>query len=735
MPEPVMAKGTPHWETLEEHTVNCLQVLKMLKQLYPDIPDDVGVPNFFIDMFYSLFFHDFGKAASGFQKQLKDGIRWNYRHEVLSACFIPLLDLPGDILKTVALGIITHHKSVDYLRNYNPKWDGGLWKEKLKEVEPNLSYLKNLTQKIPELSKEIIGIELPVCKFPDNIDELENSYVFCVKPFRKAMRKKQENLLTGKYALILKGFINACDHLASSGITNIHRFPENIRKKFSFNKLNTIQEISSNTTGNTILTAPTGSGKTESSLLWSQKNQNDSGGRRVFYVLPYTASINAMFERFLNIFEENQISVQHGKSSLYLYNFFNKISNDYTFSTLKAKEKANLARKIYTSVNILTPFQILKSFFGVKGFEMQLAKMNRGLFIFDEIHAYDPHTTALILETINQLKKVYNAEFFIMTATLPSFLRNMISEILSGANEIRMPDNEMKVFTRHRVEVLDGGIRDCLNQIKIELEKGKKVLVIANTVKTAQEIYRKLRDYSDDPALIHSRFMQRDRNRIESKADNRQLLVSTQVVEVSLDIDYDMLFSEPAPLDALIQRMGRVNRKRRKGICPIYITREGSEADKYIYSTDIVLKTLDVLERESILDEIKLQRMIDHVYGSGYGEEDLKKYKTALDLYKSCISGLYPFMEYPDKEEDFYQMVKSVNVIPISFRDEFKSEIEAGRIFEALKFYLTISPGMFFALKKKEGVIRDEKSKDIFVNRVYEEELGLLTDEMESNMI
>ena len=79
-------------ESLIQHTENTLKVLKSIKNSYPEVPEICDVPNFWNHLFYSIFFHDFGKAATGFQNQLKCGDSWHYRHEILSASFINSLD-------------------------------------------------------------------------------------------------------------------------------------------------------------------------------------------------------------------------------------------------------------------------------------------------------------------------------------------------------------------------------------------------------------------------------------------------------------------------------------------------------------------------------------------------------------------------------------------------------------------------------------------------------------------
>ena len=75
-------------ETLMQHTENTLKVFKSIKDSFPEVPTICDVPKFWEHLFFSLFFHDFGKAATGFQEYLNGGHRWNYRHEILSASFI-----------------------------------------------------------------------------------------------------------------------------------------------------------------------------------------------------------------------------------------------------------------------------------------------------------------------------------------------------------------------------------------------------------------------------------------------------------------------------------------------------------------------------------------------------------------------------------------------------------------------------------------------------------------------
>ena len=389
------------------------------------------------------------------------------------------------------------------------------------------------------------------------------------------------------------------------------------------------QEDSGDTTGQLMLSAPTGSGKTEAALLWSNRNQTETKGNRVFYVLPYTASINAMYNRLTELVSDEKIGVLHGKAAYFVYQQL--VDKEYTpqEAATAAREEVGLTRKICRPYKVLTPFQLLKAFFGIRSFEMQMAEMSKGLFIFDEIHAYDPHTTALILTMIKRLREDYDANFCIMTATMPQFLRHKINDAIGKLTLVEMEPEERDKFTRHSLKVLNGNIHDAIPLIKERLRQGQRVLVVCNTVQQAQDVFQELQYVTENPKLLHSRFILRDRERIEKELDSADLLVGTQAVEVSLDIDFDCLFTEPAPIDALIQRFGRVNRKRQKGLCDVYICKEGGENDHFIYSADKIQRTLNVFGSVNVLHESNIQGLIDEVYTEGYNDKEQEKFESS----------------------------------------------------------------------------------------------------------
>lgn len=725
----ILAKGIENGgETLIEHTKRALNVFKSIRNAFPEIPKIVDNEKFYENLFISIFLHDFGKAAVGFQKMLMTGEKWGYRHEILSAGFISCLKYPENVKKNIALAIITHHRDLFELQeNYSTISPTGQenYLNKLKELDNNFSYLQFMLNQLKDWSYEYLGYYHDIILKEVSLDMLIDAYKYTVVDYLNDYEnKKVEDV---KNRMLLKGFLTTCDHLSSASYDHIILAVNDMKSIYNFKQYKEVQYEAMTTKGSAILIAPTGYGKTEASLLWSDFNQNSIKGKRVFYVLPYTASINAMYKRFVNTIGDGKVALLHGKSSYFLYKEFSKLSEDYVSVKKYVKNVQGLAKKLYKPYKVLTPFQILKYFFGVKGYEQHIGEMTEGLFILDEIHAYDPHTTALLIDILKYLKENYSAEVFIMSATLPDFIKNMFKNELNINTEIVVDTGELKKIKRHRINIIKGNIFDNIDMIIDEIKKrNRKILIVCNTVKNAQNIYSKLKNYSQSRALLHSRLILLDREKVENILKDVNILVGTQAVEVSLDIDYDVLFTEPAPIDALIQRFGRVNRKGEKGISNIYIFSEGSEADKFIYKNQQILNnTIKLLGECDVLDEQSIQELVNEVYKNGYDERDLEEFNQARKSFENVIKNLVPFIDNKQVKEDFYSLFDNREVVPTRFKDLYLNLVKEKKYYDAMGYILSISEGKFISLSKKG--LTDKIDDDVYeVMCDYDDELGLL---------
>ena len=466
-------------ETLIEHTENCLSVYFSMRETMPFLTEISGEPDFFDHLFYTVALHDFGKAATGFQAQLRsDAERWGYRHEILSVGFVAGLNYPPSTKQAIGLAILTHHKDIQTLKEQYPCFPPQnpgykTWETRMAELEPNWDALMRIQERVGHWYPGDNCLFTPLF----SLDELINGYQDFLIPYFNDWEDYcdgEDDRLTalhGRYGMLLRGCMIACDHLASAGRTKIYRALDNLgghlRRQIEqrgrvFRGWDEFQGAASKTSGHLMLSAPTGSGKTEAAMLWSDANESESRGQRVFYVLPYTASINAMYNRLLNLVSEDRIGLLHGKANYFLYR--SMVDREYTpdQARVETRRTQDLTRKICRPYKVLTPFQLLKAFFGMRGFEMQFAEMAGGLFIFDEIHAYDPHTTALILTMVERLRQDYSSQFCIMTATMPRFLKQMFVDAIGEIAEVEMSSEKRNKFTRHRVRLLDSGIVDTI---------------------------------------------------------------------------------------------------------------------------------------------------------------------------------------------------------------------------------------------------------------------------------
>ena len=732
----IWAKTSPA-ETLMEHTEKCLSVFASIRKSFPYLSSICDQDAFFEYLFCAVAIHDIGKAASGFQQLWE---KWGYRHEILSASFVRCLGhLTAFSQKAVALAVITHHKDISQLRErYATSFPVNKheFSRRINELSPNMDAIAAHLAAIPSWATQYLGYSLPAPIIPTDTKALIDAYQFAVRWYVHLWNEDERNDLHAVYGIFLRGLIITCDHLASGGHSQIRESVADVLAKLGISQLREFQKKMHTIHGHAMLFAPTGSGKTEASMLWADRNQDSA--RRVFYVLPYTASINAMYSRLAKKFGNDDVGILHGKANYFIYKSF----LDQEYSTKDAEKQTQqiqrLTKKIYRPVKILTPFQILKAFFGEKGWESMLAEMAGGLFVFDEIHVYEPHITALILQSVKHLSMM-GARFLFLSATFPKFLKQKIHQTLPDIqtfdDEEMFPGGEKVLLhrPRHQVFLLSGEITEYLTQIEKDLADSKKILVVCNTVSRAQEVYLALKKQAKSPVLIHGRFILRDRREKELTLKDSDLLVGTQVVEVSLDIDFDVLYSEPAPIDALVQRFGRVNRNRQEVIiAPVYIFSKGSAKDQYFYDSLRIEATLAAFSDVQQISPWMISQMIEQVYSQGYNEQEQRQFDEAFSSFARMLDSLCPFIE--SKQEDFFHLIRSLEVIPAKFEQDYLYCREQGDFFQAMEYLTSISFGQRAMLKKDDRISLRREGRYYVVDAEYDHELGLRLEQPQSGI-
>ncbi len=753
-------------ESLARHTWDVLQRLAEFIALRPNLPQALAMPRLWQALFWAAFLHDFGKAASGFQARLRGGDKWPYRHEVLSLAFVDWVaaDFTTEELAWLVATIVSHHKDAEEIesRYAEPEENEEDWLDSLLiQIEPEaLEALWHWLDAcaagwIVDLGLDKMGVTAPA--LPDlgtAIAQVQQQGVARIrhwlKVYRRFVRRLKDNAQQTEIvgALTLRGYLIQADHSASAHAGTL--------PKVSF-EANTIlqsmrgapyahQSTAGQTSGSALLIAPTGSGKTEAALLWAAYQADNSAQiPRLFYTLPYQASMNAMKLRLGETFGKENVGLQHGRSLLSLYRMLLE-QEDYTPQTAawQSKWARNLAELNYPPIRVFSPYQMLKGMYRLRGYEALLADYHSAAFIFDEIHAYEVKRLAMILKTIAYLSQAFNARFFVMSATFPTLVKTRLQEALGMPVEITATDDLFAAFCRHRLVLLDGEIVDpnALERITQDALSGKSVLVVCNLVDRAQTVYRQLQmrlTPANIPVeLLHGRFNMRDRSAKEqfvrdaagstSAARRALVLVATQVVEVSLDIDIDTLYSDPAPLEALVQRFGRINRRRQQAdLAPVHVYRQPSDGQT-IYDTLLVQRTLEILERENghAIDEAAIGRWLDEIYSGEVATQWQKQYRrSAAEFEATCIQTLQPFAADHKLEEEFYKAFDSIEVLPQSLIETYQ-QVHEEQPFLAEELLVSISWRRYYALKNKQLLLAKTDELPPVVRATYNSEIGLV---------
>lgn len=546
--------------------------------------------------------HDIGKASSLFQKTLKKNFQrppgFLFRHELASLFFISVLK--EEEKYPVIDMIVAHHKSIY-------KDTGGKGLLDLDENEPKV-FEKHISG-FDFWSKDALKIleHFNIETKPISVDQAKEFFYEVV-----------DYCQSKKYGYSQwKGVLIAADHLASamSGYVKpleqkLFVIPDLSYYHSRKSELYPLSLISTEDKGkHTLVTAPTGAGKTD--FLFRRCNG------RVFYTLPFQASINAMYERIKADLKNTNADIRllHAASSIKLEN-----------GTIEEKI---LQRHIGASVKVLTPHQMASLVFGTKGYEAMIADLKGCDIILDEIHTYSETTQAIVLKIVEILCNI-GCRVHIGTATMPSVLYDRLVQILGGAEniyEVKLPEEVLDTFNRHIIHKADS--MEMLNNVLAEaIQQNQKILLVCNQVKRAQSLFNDLSEQYPqvEKMLVHSRFKRARRRQLESDLRNIYnnsteacLVVSTQVVEVSLDISFDLMITECAPIDALIQRFGRINRKRSKvaigNYKPIYILAPPTEKTEAMpYSLEVLKRTYEALPNGNLMKEREAQSMIDAVY-------------------------------------------------------------------------------------------------------------------------
>ncbi|MDE2887960.1 MAG: CRISPR-associated helicase Cas3' [Gemmatimonadota bacterium] len=602
-----LAKCRPD-ETYEEHVWSVYSAWKQLIHKHSGVINllcdrhSINRDRFLLSSLLCVAFHDMGKLSANFQRimhasseaERRRAIRANFRHEYASTAFVHLGALSlhkthGRLTETISPGILEgmvvlgHHKPVD----------GELTRFEREDKNPeSLTWVEGGIEEGKRVAEEIYD-DFGDC--PPTLDYGRCSELARERPsFVSRMKRHVTDTDTVRELFILmKGLLMQADWCASAHSLD-YRFtidvsPEKVSSHlqekgkcegWDFLEFRDFQRTCGSIDGHVVAVAPTGSGKTEAALLWALGQVERGYAGKILYLLPTMVTANSLYERMRQFFEsyDHPVGLTHSMADLVTRRDQEQLDDAVGDGQEDLCSHSLFDRHFIPPVTVGTVDQLLMTLFHAGRWPLKAFAAYDSAIVLDEVHAYDPYTAGLIFKAIEQLGAA-GARFMVMSATLPRFLEcSLIAALKQSTHAEVVRDHELLQESRSLYRVIDSDLTNNLDMVHDKIGTGKRVLVVVNTVGRCQELAQALEELQ--PVCYHSKFILKHRQKKEALILDQEpmLLIATQVVEVALDIDFDVLFTECAPPDALAQRAGRVNRNRKRdGVVIIFRPGPGSE--------------------------------------------------------------------------------------------------------------------------------------------------------------
>ena len=717
-------------QTLQEHTQNVLdEAAKLIdKNMLAFISKKTGYNQEKLKdlIFYANYFHDIGKATVQFQ----DTINYKKRscHSLYSASIIAnITDFElsdKDWVNLLFLVILTHHSlftpTLFSAVNESNKYQYTFYEKEAKIFfYMHKEYYERFFRK--ECPYDFVYKEIGLLELQREIDDH-------LKYSIKHIHNKEKFRLIYCYVL---GILNISDWIASSKFdqTTPKIAFENIpTKKYLIDSLKetlkpasfiikNFQETLSKTRGNVLVEIPTGEGKTEGSYLWAINNLQGINNK-IIYTLPTQTTSNKIYDRIHSIFKD-YTGLVHGAAKLYLEKVF---SNEDGIVTIDLSNELLFSKVFSKPFTVSTIDSLLKYFINVGKYDIAMFNILKSLVIIDEVHSYDYKLMGFIKRFL-ELAQEYEIPVCIMSASIPK----KIKEKLNINNYCLIKDEELFKKKANYIYKIEKQLEDDINKIIDYCNMGKNILVVRNTVKKSVEIYKLLKEKGIKEAILYNaNFKKCDRIKKEAEIEKKLktgggfILVATQVVEVSLDIDFEILFTDIAPIDSLIQRFGRVNRKKQNSYGNIFIYSKTDIKPYYDYLLDISFSTI----KEGLYEINEYSKWLNIVYDKLF--EDIK-YKNEFE--KHFNEGYQAYEKYININEGISKFNNTYELRNIEYskkdfilKDDYEKNI--------YKYENTVSLGTWLA-DRKNGYLLAEKDTDKgkyydVLNLNYDYEYGVI---------
>ncbi|WP_281774017.1 CRISPR-associated helicase Cas3' [Methanobacterium formicicum] len=758
--------------TLRSHTESALKELKKYLDENNQITNNISNRHNINEdvlkdiLFFSVFFHDMGKGTIEFYDDKIKGFKKSYHPLYSIYLLINQQELPKlHEVDYLTLAVLTHHtvlhtdlyasehfkelpapvffdETIKFAEQYS------FYYEKFFKKECPYHFTFDIPNKPPyKLLREEIGWDIQ-----DGLIDHINKILKLSESSGKKEIKELYGFVTGN--LIRADWLSSGSYNLDFPKIDKYTFIDKLKeraeeKEIDFKGLKEFQKVSCQCDDDLLIKIPTGEGKTEAALLWCLNNLKNKH-TKIIYTMPTQVTSNAMYERLKNYFGNN-VGIVHGTSSIIL-------AKEHPYDEEQRWKEKIVGKTFSKPLTVATLDSFILTFFNIHKWPLSQLNLENCLLIVDEIHSYDWQMLGALRRILEELK-IRNCKVVIMSATFPEVLEK---EMIGDMNYHHLTQEDLFDSKPVILKKENLNISKKVDSILKYFNQRKKILIVVNTVEKSKQLYNILKktekfktadkfDETSDLVLYHSQFIKKDRTSKEVEIEQKEkwknkglVLIATQVVEISLDIDFEILFTELAPIDSIVQRIGRINRRKNpEKLGKVFVQTAIDSTNKsgkwtYPYRKEIIEESDIILKEgcpslgdlafwvsllyEKLLENPQIHFEFQNKFGKGFNKFNkiIEKGPYTLRFSTENVDEIAKILQLRDIDERF----EKIDVIPKVIAeklDEFEKYENSVGIYKWL-----------FGKLEKDGLIQIiERFYMIFLD--YNYEYGLKITKTQSN--
>ncbi|MBS4535594.1 CRISPR-associated helicase Cas3' [Clostridium sp. D2Q-14] len=711
--------------------------------------------------------HDFGKYTSYFQRRLYDNNKNPLGdHSYISAIFGAYVgqELIGEesFLPLLIYSVILHHHG----------------------------NLKDINEKLPKTKRDINNIKWELDLIDKQIDDMKKNHNEIYEDLKETNLEDQfksfienrpyKEILTNlkrvktqidmemididkifyihqlMYSSLIDGDKMSASETYSYGISNIsydellkiysNEFKNNdelslLRKKV----FNSIQENIEKNYDERIfsITAPTGTGKTLAGFYAARKLSEYHGDRKIVYALPFTSIIDQNYDVIVNLYKKTDNFKEN--SSKYIIKHHSLEESQYkSEETEYDTDQAKLLIEGWNSSIIVTTFvQLFESLLGHRNKMLKkLHSIKGSVIILDELQSLPIKYWQLIEYLLRKICDELDCRVITMTATKPIILNDSI-ELLDNNGMYFKKLNRVNLSYNNKVVSID----EFAQNFKDNLEE-KSYLIVCNTIGQSIDLYKRIKDINREVLYLSTNIVPKERKErikiIKDIMNFKPIVISTQVIEAGVDLDFDVVIRDLAPLDSIIQAAGRCNRNNKdKGEVKVVrmIKDDNDLYGKYVYGNMLLNITHEILKGKS-LEESDFLYIVEEYFKETYKKKNTKdeymKYREAIEkLDFDIIKGFSVIENRPNYVDAFFEIDdEAIDLIEEykEIKDAPKSKEKYNRLLKVnnkMRKYMISLPDKFikeFDIDRNYNIVRMPREDK---ERVYDQNIGFNRDDIE----